>query len=355
MKTLADFNLKAKVGELSGLAAIRRYEHNPIFSAKDVPYPSTLAFNAGVTKFQGRYIMAFRNDKCRDDDMQRLETSGTGLAFSDDGISWKAAPGPMNFHYRGTRLSLCNDVRLTVLEDKVFLSFCNNGLHGERPGIALMIDECNCEVIYLGVPAQRNLILAPDKVNGRYWRLERPHTRREPLRSDIWISFSEDLQYWGDSELLIGIEDVPYANLKIGGGAPPIKTDKGFLVIFHSVDNDPDRVTEYKNGVRWSSRYTAGAALLDLNDPQRLIGMTQTPIMIPEASYETGNPEKFYRENVIFPGGAILEEDNILRIYYGAGDLCECMAEVKLDDLLAAITPYSRKAEFGNDVDLSVR
>jgi len=351
---MTDFSLKAKVGKLAGLPAIKRYENNPIFGAKDVSYPSTLAFNAGVTKFQGRYIMAFRNDKCRDDNMQRLESSGTGLAFSDDGISWKAAPRMMDFHYRGTTLGLCNDARLTVVDDRVFISFCNNGFHGERPGIALMIDECNCDVIYLGVPAQRNIILASDKVNGRYWRLERPHTRREPLRSDIWISFSQDLKYWGDSELLIGVEDVPYANVKIGGGAPPIKTEKGFLVIFHSVDNDPDRFTEYNTGVRWSSRYTAGAALLDLADPRRLIGITRTPIMIPEAPYETGNPEKFYRENVIFPGGAILEKDGILRIYYGAGDLCECMAEVKLDDLLAAISPYSRKAEFGNVVDLNL-
>lgn len=347
---MADFSFQEKVGRLTGLPAIRRCANNPIFSAKDVPYPSTLAFNAGVTKFHGRYIMAFRNDKCQDDNMQRLETSGTGFAFSDDGISWKAAPRMMDFHYKGTTLSLCNDVRLTVVDDRVVLSFCNNGFHGERPGIAVMIDECNCDVIYLGVPAQRNLILAPDKVDGRYWRLERPHTRREPLRSDIWISFSQDLKYWGDPELLIGIEDVPYANVKLGAGAPPIKTDQGFLVIFHSVDNDPDRITKYNTGVHWSSRYTAGAALLALDDPQRLIGITRTPIMVPETAYETGNPEKFYRENVIFPGGAILEDDGILRIYYGAGDLYQCMAEVKLDDLLAAITPYSRKAEFGNDV-----
>jgi len=345
-----NFVLKEKVGELSGLPAIKRYKNNPIFSAKDVPYPSTLAFNAGVTKFQGRYIMAFRNDKCRDDNMQKLISSGTGLAFSDDGISWKAAPQPMNFHYRGAILTVCNDARLTVIDDKVFISFCNNGFHGERPGIAIIRDDCNCDVIYLGVPAQRNLILAPDKVNGRYWRLERPHTRRTPLRSDMWISFSKDLKYWGDPELMIGIEDVPYANRKIGGGAPPVKTEKGFLVIFHSVDHDPDRLTEYKNGVRWNLRYTAGAALMDLNDPQRLIGITKTPIMIPETAYETGNPEKFYRENVIFPGGAILENDGILRIYYGAGDLCECMAEVKLDKLLDAITPCSRKAEFANSV-----
>ncbi len=336
-----------KIGPLSGLSSIRRYKGNPIFSAKDVPYPSTLAMNAGVVKYQDSYVMAFRNDYCQEGDMQKVISFGTGMAFSKDGIKFTAAPELMKFHYKGKILDKCNDVRLTVIGDDLYLSFCFNSFHSERPGIAIYRDECNCDVIYLGLPAQRNLILAPDKVDGRYWRLERPYPRCRKYIGDIWISYSYDLKYWGEPELLLAVEDVPFANLKIGGAAPPIKTDKGFLMLFHAVDNDPDRVTYYPTVEReWISRYTVGAALLDINDPQKVIGITQTPIMVPEGEVETGNPKQFFRENVIFPVGLVREDDGMLRIYYGAGDLWECMAEIHENDLLDSIKPYSRKAEY---------
>jgi len=340
-----------KIGPLSGLSAIHRYDGNPIFTAAEVPYPSTLAMNAGVTKYKGSYVMAFRNDYCQEDDMQKLISSGTGMAFSKDGIKFTAAPELMKFHYKGKTLDRCNDTRVTVIDDKLYLSFCFNGLHSERPGIALYRDECNCDVIYLGPPAQRNMILAPYKINGRYWRLERPYPRCREFIGDIWISFSQDLKYWGESELLLGVEDVPFANLKIGGAAPPIKTSKGFLMLFHAVDTDPDRVTYYPtNKHSWSSRYTVGAALLDINNPQKVIGITPSPIMVPEDKLDTGDPTKFFRENVIFPVGLVCEPKELLRIYYGAGDLWQCMAEVKEEDLLNAIEPYSCKAEFANIV-----
>ena len=342
-----------KIGALSGLTAIRRYKENPIFSAADVPYPSTLAMNAAVTKYNGSYVMAFRNDYCQEDDMQKVISSGTGMAFSKDGIKFIAAPELMKFHYKGKTLDRCNDTRLTVINDKLYLSFCFNGLHGERPGIAIYRDECNCEVIYLGLPAQRNMILAPSKINGRYWRLERPYPRCRRFIGDIWISYSYDLKYWGEPELLLAVEDVPFANLKIGGAAPPIKTDKGFLMLFHAVDNDPDRITHYPTVEReWISRYTVGVALLDINDPQKVIGITPSPIMVPEGETETGDSSRFFREDVIFPVGLIREENDVLRIYYGAGDLWECMAEVDESDIFDAIVPYSCKAEFANVVSL---
>ncbi|MCF7837833.1 MAG: glycosidase [Candidatus Marinimicrobia bacterium] len=338
-----------RIGPLGGLAAIRRHPGNPIFSAADVPYPSTLAMNAGVTKYRGRYVMAFRNDVCRPDDFQRLVGTGTGMAFSEDGVHFTAAPEPMKFHYKGTVLERCNDTRLTVIDDTLYLSFCFNGFHSERPGIAIYRDACNCEVISLGVPAQRNLILAPDRINGRYWRLERPYPRCRKTIGDIWISYSQDLRYWGDAELLLAVEDVPFANLKIGGAAPPLKTERGFLMTFHAVDNDPDRVTRYPTVQReWTSRYTLGAALLDLNDPQQVIGITPTPLMVPQETYETGDPAKFFREDVIFPVGLVREDHGLLRIYYGAGDLWQCLAEIEEDTLLEAIQPCRRQARFAN-------
>ena len=114
---------------------------------------------------------------------------------------------------------------------------------------------------------------------------------------------------------------VPFATAKIGAGAPPLKTDKGWLLIFHAVDEDPARTVIMKTGNRpWHKRYTAGAALYDLEDPTKLIAITKEPLLVAETPYETG-ADDLWTEFTIFPCGAVLEDDNnTLRIYYGAGD-----------------------------------
>ena len=127
------------------------------------------------------------------------------------------------------------------------------------------------------------------------------------------------------------MEDVPYANDKIGPGAPPVKTDSGWLVLFHAVDRDSSRG---KNGweARWQKRYCAGMMLLDLEDPSKVIGLYREPLIAPETEYEVNSG---FRTNVIFPGGLILEDDNTVKIYYGASDTVECLAEADVNDLIA--------------------
>jgi beta-1,4-mannooligosaccharide/beta-1,4-mannosyl-N-acetylglucosamine phosphorylase len=335
---------KTPVGPLHSHSALQRYDKNPIFTAKDVPYPSNLAFNAGVALFEGKYYMAFRNDVFKPDNRYALKHSASGLAVSDDGLNWQAFPEEINFHYKGEQLLWVNDARLTVLDGDLYLSFCFNSKHGERPGFACWRGGSDFDVVYLGVPAQRNMILCPDKIDGRYWRLERPATRRAVY--DMWISFSPDLRHWGDPELLLGVEDVPFATQKIGGGPPPIRTEHGYLTLFHAVDNDPVRMITYPNGSNWDSRYSVGAILLDLQNPQKVTAITKQPLLVAETDYETGDMEKFWREDVVFPCGAILEEQNLLRIYYGAGDYSTCLAFMKLDDLLDAMVPYKRMFDY---------
>ena len=96
------------------------------------------------------------------------------------------------------------------------------------------------------------------------------------------------------------------------------------------MDLDPARG---KNGweAAWKKRYTAGLMLLDLDHPQRVIGLCRAPLLVPEAPYETSGG---IRNNVIFPGGMILEDTGEVKIYYGAADTVECLATADVEDLL---------------------
>lgn len=322
--------------ELKSSTVITRYMGGePVLSKKDIPYEAECIFNAGVVKFQGRYIMAFRNDY-QFDGTGGFKKCIIGLAFSDDGINWKVQDKPFltveDFH--NPEVTKVYDPRLTVIEGRCYLCFAVDTKHGLRGGIGVTDDFKSIEVLSLTLPDNRNMVLFPEKINGKYVRLERPfpvYSRGHQDRFDIWMSKSPDLRYWGESELLLGVEDVPYANDKIGPGAPPIKTKDGWLVLFHSVDVDHKRG---KNGWEecWKKRYCAGVMLLDLENPSKIIGMYKEPLIAPETEYET---EEGFRTNVIFPGGLIAEDDGTVKIYYGASDTVECMATAKIEDLVA--------------------
>ncbi len=318
---------------------IKRYGGNPILSKKDISYNAECIFNAGVAKWRGKYVMIFRNDYGYQSSWV-FDGSNLGLAFSNDGIHWKSENKPFmtldmleNNEY--TRIY---DPRLTVIDGVLYVCFALDTKHGLRGGIGTVREDFSgIDIISLSLPDNRNMVLFPEKIEGMYVRLERPfpvYSRGGKDRFDMWISKSPDLKFWGESELLLAVENVPFANDKIGPGAPPIKTDKGWLTLFHSVDIDPERG---KNGWedKWTKRYCAGIMLLDLNDPTKVIGMSKQPLIAPETSYEAAEG---FRENVIFPGGMIAEENGEVKIYYGAADTCECLVTAKTDELIAICT-----------------
>lgn len=327
---------------------ITRYAGNPVLSRADVPYHATMVFNAGVCKFQGRYVMVFRNDYGEFGNPQ-LQGTNLGLAFSDDGIHWQVEPTPcwelpavieaVSPLYGGTpakgEIWRAYDPRLTVIEGQCYMTFALDTAHGLRGGVARTEDFYHYEVTSLSLPDNRNMVLLPERVGGQYVRLDRPmpiYSRvRERDRFDIWLTTSPDLQLWGRERLVLGVEDVPWANDKIGPAAPPVKTDKGWLTLFHAVDLDRSRG---KNGweERWQKRYSIGVMLLDLEDPARVVAMSKEPLLAPEHPLETSNG---YRHNAVFPGGMILEPDGEVKIYYGAADTVECLATAHVDDLLA--------------------
>lgn len=312
---------------------IRRHPE-PVLSRHDVPYKAALTFNAGVMKKDGKYTMIFRNDY-GDYDAQVLEGTNLGIAFSDDGIKWNVDPEPC-FALKTDEIMRVYDPRITYIDGEYVMCFAVDTRHGVCGGIATSQDLREFEIKSISVPENRNMVIFPEKINGNYVRLERPmpvYSRGGDI-FDMWISESPDLVYWGKSRLVLGTEDVPYCNDKIGPGAPPIKTDKGWLVLFHSVDVDPERG---KNGWEkaWRKRYVIGVALLDLEDPSKVIGMLKKPLIVPEGYYEL---EEGFRTNAIFPCGAILEDDGTVKIYYGAGDAVVSMAYANIDELIALCT-----------------
>ena len=322
--------------ELCSASCVTRHPGNPVLSFKDVPYPATLIFNAGVVKYQGRYVMLFRNDVGRWGD-PKFDGTNIGLAYSKDGVHWEVQPKPC-FQLESKEIRRAYDPRLTVIDGRCHMCFAVDTNHGVRGGVAVTDDFDKFEVLSLSAPDNRNMVLFPERINGLYARLERPfpvYGRNWQELFDVWYSASPDLRYWGDTELVLGGEQVPFANAKIGPGAPPIKTRRGWLTTFHSVDIDPARG---KNGwePQWTKRYCAGIMLLDLEQPWKVIGLCPTPLLAPETTYEASEG---FRTGVIFPGGMILEEDGSVKIYYGAADTVECLATAHVDDLLALCKP----------------
>lgn len=197
-----------------------------------------------------------------------------------------------------------------------------------RSGIAESDDRVTWRHLSWPTPPElddRDVILFPERIDGRYWLLRRPQQMlgvawrsRQP---SIWLASSPDLVEWSEPELLA---EPRYAweGGKIGGSTPPIRTDAGWLILHHGV-------VETDAGQR-AVTYRAGAMLLDRDDPRRILARTPEPLLEPEAYYETTG---LYIPNVVFPTGAVVV-DGRLMVYYGVCDTAIALASMPLDRLL---------------------
>lgn len=323
---------------------IKKCDRNPLIKPDMVPFESTLTFNAAVAKFQGRYVMLFRNDyNTKREEWEAIKQGkpgpkhqkiNIGIAFSNNGIDWEIERTPCFPIPIDEEIQHVYDPRITVIDGRCHLCFAVNTPHGVRGGIAVTDDFYHYDVKTITVPDNRNMVLFPEKIDGKYVRLERPfpvYSRTAKEAFDIWISKSPDLRYWGDHELLLGAENVPFTNCKIGPAAPPVKTEKGWLTTIHAVWKHEGKENELKSWHgNWYKEYFGGLMLLDLEDPTKIIGMSKEPILASEKDYEIDG----FRGSVIFPGGMILEDSGEVKIYYGAADTVECLATAHIDDLL---------------------
>lgn len=330
---------------------LTRHPANPILKHTDVPFPATTVFNAGVAKFEGRYVMLFRNDYGTWG-VPKFDGTNLGFAESADGIKWIVRPKPVLDEARA-RSAMAHlypsrfgpdfirriyDPRITIIEGKAYLCFAADTAHGVCGVMATTEDFETYKFTGLSAPENRNMVLFPEKIGGDFVRLERPfpmYLRGGAEDFPTWISRSKDLSRWGECRPVLGPKDLPYANSKIGPAAPPIRTKAGWLTPLHAVNKDMDKRLLGWEPNGWFKTYYAGLALLDLEDPSKVLGLMREPLLTPEADYEVDG----FRGSVIFPCGFTLEDNGEARLYYGAADTVIAMASANVDDLIAACKP----------------
>ena len=303
---------------------VRRFEGNPILQPGDVPYPVATVHNAGIAKYAGRTMMLFRSHL-------HNGRSILGLAESDDGYSFSVRPAPFlvpaqTGEFAEYEAYGVEDPRICEIDGEYLITYSAYSPHGVRIGLAKTRDFDSVERVALITQADlRNVVIFPEKIGGRYARLDRPHSEISPW--SIWISYSTDLIHWGNSKVVM--KPVPYHwdEMKIGPGATPIRTDRGWLHIYHGVFPTMD-----------GSVYRLGVALHDLSDPSRILGVGDRWILQPEDPWEVTG----YVHNVVFTCGAVAEPDGSVKIYWGGADNVMCVGVAQLDELVDLCLTDSR-------------
>jgi predicted GH43/DUF377 family glycosyl hydrolase len=305
---------------------VRRHSGNPILTKHGVPYPVETVHNAGAAKYKDRYILLFRAHL-------RTGRSILGLAESEDGFRFQVRPEPFltpaaEEPFASAEEFGVEDPRICCLDGDYLITYSAYSRQGVRIGLARTRDFQRVERVALITPADyRNAVIFPRKFGGRYARLDRPHSEMSPW--SIWISYSPDLVHWGDSRLLIKPLPYHWDEMKIGPGATPIETERGWLNIFHGVFRTMDGAV-----------YRLGAALHALEDPSRVLGVADEWILQPEDPWEVTG----YVHNVVFTCGAIAEDSGELKIYYGAADTVLCLATAQVEDLVELCLSRPRPA-----------
>ncbi len=287
-----------------------RYTDNPIINRYDIPSSNSI-FNSAVVPFKDGYAGVFRCDN-------KAVQMNIFAGFSNNGIDWDINHNSIIMKAGNTDMINSDykyDPRVVFIEDRYWITFCN-GYHGPTIGIGYTFDFkefFQCENSFL--PFNRNGVLFPKKINGKYAMLSRPSDDGHTPFGDIYLSYSPDMKYWGEHRCVMKttlFEDSAWQSTKIGAGATPILVDEGWLMIYHGVINTC-------NGFR----YAMGTAILEEQNPHKVKYRTQPYLLSPAENYEqTGDVP-----NVIFPCAALhdIEKDK-LAIYYGAADTVVAMA-----------------------------
>jgi beta-1,4-mannooligosaccharide/beta-1,4-mannosyl-N-acetylglucosamine phosphorylase len=247
---------------------------------------------------------------------------------SRDGVAWEIDPEPIAFVAGDERVAEIQetfvhayDPRVTWLEDRFYVTWCN-GYHGPTIGLASTHDFLTfTQHDNAFLPFNRNGVLFPRRVGGAYAMLNRPSDNGHTPFGDVFYSESPDLVHWGRHRHVMSTVPWSWQSTKIGPGPTPIETAEGWLVLYHGV------LTSCNGFV-----YSIGAALLDLDEPWRVVARGARYLLAPHELYEQVGDVP----NVVFPCAALVDAPaDRVTVYYGAADTVVCLAHAYLSELLA--------------------
>ncbi|MEW5759113.1 MAG: glycoside hydrolase family 130 protein [Candidatus Omnitrophota bacterium] len=299
----------------------KRYKGNPIITANSVSRANSI-HNSAIVPFKKGYAGIFRVDEI---DMNFTLHVG----FSDDGINWKINPDVIKMKTDDSYLIIKErtyDPRVTKIDDTYYITWCLDSREGPCIGLAKTKDFKNfTQMENIMPPTNRNCVIFPRKINGKYAILHRPSDRGHTPFGDIFYSTSPDLVHWGNHRPVFGTIRSSWQSTKVGPGPHPIEIKEGWLLIYHGV---------------WTSCngyiYYAGGAILDLDEPWKVKYRTKDYLLAPTENYERVGDVP----NVVFPSSAIIK-DGVIRLYYGCADTCISIAEAKLDEVIKFVKTHS--------------
>ena len=292
----------------------KRCELNPLITVRDIPYPANTVFNAGAVDMGDKVLLLLRVESCSG-------RSHLTLATSEDGVTnwhvedWAFLHPGEGFHEESYGVEDC---RITWMEEMqtYLIAYTAYGEHG--PAVALARTNDFRQAARIGIafpPDNKDAVVFPKKINGHFVMLHRPSVGG----GSIWIGYSKDLIYWGRSQALLSTRGGPWWDgFRVGAGLVPIETKAGWLLIYHGVKQ-----------MASGPIYRIGGALLDLEDPSKLIARSKNFLMTPIELYERVGDVP----NVLFPTGGFIR-DNELWMYYGAADSSVCLARASLYEIL---------------------
>ncbi len=345
---------------------VERYPENPLITPRDVKpslpgWDVLCTFNAGVIEYEGEILMLMRvaerpasKDPNRvlvpvlrgEEGAARLEIlefsaneptavidsgsihfpdrtylttiSHLRLARSKDGRHFTIDPEPALFPDQLYEAFGIEDPRITRIGDTYYVVYKGVSGTGILQCLASTKDFVTWEkhgIIFC--PENMDGMLFPEKIRGKYAALHRPSPKYMG-HPNMWIAYSDDLIHWGEHEFLIGASVGSWESGRIGGGAVPFLTDRGWLEIYHATIED--------------NKYCLGAALLDKDYPEILMAKSPEPMIRPETPYE----REGFVPNVIFTCGAIVRGDTV-SVYYGAADTVMAGADFSLREILDSL------------------
>ena len=216
------------------------------------------------------------------------------------------------------------DPRIVEIDGTYWITYVAVSRHGAATALASTIDFMKFKrhgIIFY--PENKDVVLFPGKVNDKYFTLHRPNPNSQFGPPEIWVASSHNLLNWGQHECLFA-GSAKWENGRVGAGTPPVLLEQGWLEIYHGCCQ-AKRIGEV-------GAYSAGALLLDRDNPAHILRRSLKPIMQPAANFElTG-----FVDNVVFPT-AIIKQGDTLSLYYGAADTYTGVVEFSQRELLAAL------------------